>query len=87
MIDFFANLILFDDLTDADFFTLVKFKYKLNKHSSFFDELKLKLNQIYKSVQNLVFLSISFEPNVIKKRSLYHLYPCLIIYQEDIEII
>ncbi|RNA24164.1 hypothetical protein BpHYR1_030048 [Brachionus plicatilis] len=54
----------------------------------------IKLNQIYKSVQNLVlkscsiqklkfkgFLSISFEPNVIKKRSLYHLDPCLIIYQ------
>ncbi|RNA17145.1 hypothetical protein BpHYR1_004112 [Brachionus plicatilis] len=55
---------------------------------------RLHLNQINKSVQNLVlkscsiqklkfkgFLSISFEPNVIKRRSLYHLDPCLIIYQ------
>ncbi|RNA11270.1 hypothetical protein BpHYR1_014829 [Brachionus plicatilis] len=35
------------------------------------------VNQIYKSG----FLSKSFESNVIKKRSIYHFDPCLIIYQ------
>ncbi|RNA17530.1 hypothetical protein BpHYR1_006655 [Brachionus plicatilis] len=59
MIDFFANLILFDDLTDADFFTTVKFKYKLNKNSSSYENFPDIFEK--RSYENQYWINIVFE--------------------------